>query len=544
MLNGSTDTQILNSTDTAAAAARLPVSASDQPRPCLCHRGDVQFAAVSAQSPRHRSPLSSHSGSSDGRCGSDSSNTPLYLASRHLPSHRPAGALTSTVPCRSSTSGIPSTAGWPHRASGAFTSTIPCHGASNGIPSTAGWPLYTSQPPAVYTTTGDRDPCCRYAGSTSHPAFYTTAGALGSSRPATTTVTTGDPGYQRTTGSTSQPAINTTGGRDPPCRQVGMSPIYTTVGDPCYERTDSVSTQPAVYYSTPADACCPCMGSPSRPVCSGEAGTSLSRSAVHASSGDACRRRDAMSPGRPARVSTAPQHRQLGVSTPTPARMSSHIPVAPCSCAQWVAAGTGGGGGGGGGHPRGPVGMSRIASAAARMSSHIGGAAVAACGHVQSAAAVPRGAGAAAVAAESRAGRTSAAVTSSSSSQDTVEIQLECSLPRRRRHSDPAHDQPRRRQGPAGGHAVDRTTDERSGSRQPRHRRTGMCSSRFSSVLTRPACMIWWRLGSRVVSVLDLGAEGPGFKSQPRCCRVTVLGKLFTPIVPLFTKQRNWYRPS
>ena len=32
----------------------------------------------------------------------------------------------------------------------------------------------------------------------------------------------------------------------------------------------------------------------------------------------------------------------------------------------------------------------------------------------------------------------------------------------------------------------------------------------------------------------------PGFKSQPRRCRVTVLGKLLTPIVPLFTKQRNW----
>ena len=30
------------------------------------------------------------------------------------------------------------------------------------------------------------------------------------------------------------------------------------------------------------------------------------------------------------------------------------------------------------------------------------------------------------------------------------------------------------------------------------------------------------------------------FKSQPRRCPVTVLGKLFTPIVPLFTKQRNW----
>jgi len=42
-----------------------------------------------------------------------------------------------------------------------------------------------------------------------------------------------------------------------------------------------------------------------------------------------------------------------------------------------------------------------------------------------------------------------------------------------------------------------------------------------------------------VVSVLDSGAEGPGFKSQPRRCRVTVLGKLFTPIVPLFTKQQN-----
>ena len=46
-------------------------------------------------------------------------------------------------------------------------------------------------------------------------------------------------------------------------------------------------------------------------------------------------------------------------------------------------------------------------------------------------------------------------------------------------------------------------------------------------------------VGSRVVSVLDSGAEGPRFKSQSRRCRVTVLGKLFTPIMPLFTKQRN-----
>jgi len=51
---------------------------------------------------------------------------------------------------------------------------------------------------------------------------------------------------------------------------------------------------------------------------------------------------------------------------------------------------------------------------------------------------------------------------------------------------------------------------------------------------------IYGWLGSRVVSVLDSGAEGPGFKSQSRCCRVTVLGKLFTPIVPLFTNQQSW----
>jgi len=51
-------------------------------------------------------------------------------------------------------------------------------------------------------------------------------------------------------------------------------------------------------------------------------------------------------------------------------------------------------------------------------------------------------------------------------------------------------------------------------------------------------------LGSRVVSVLDSGAEGPGFKSQLRRCRVTVWGRLSTPIVPLFAKQQNWQQPS
>jgi len=49
--------------------------------------------------------------------------------------------------------------------------------------------------------------------------------------------------------------------------------------------------------------------------------------------------------------------------------------------------------------------------------------------------------------------------------------------------------------------------------------------------------VVGW-LGSQVVSMLDSGAEGPGFKAQPRCCQVTVLRKLFTPIVPLFTKHK------
>jgi len=52
-----------------------------------------------------------------------------------------------------------------------------------------------------------------------------------------------------------------------------------------------------------------------------------------------------------------------------------------------------------------------------------------------------------------------------------------------------------------------------------------------------------WRLqwlSSQVVSMLDSGAEEPGFNSQLRRCRVKVLGKLFTPIVPMFTKEQNW----
>ena len=63
--------------------------------------------------------------------------------------------------------------------------------------------------------------------------------------------------------------------------------------------------------------------------------------------------------------------------------------------------------------------------------------------------------------------------------------------------------------------------------------------SRASCLFAGNYLFVGW-LGSRVVSVLDSGINGPGFKSQSRRCWVTVLGKLFIPIVPLFTKQQNW----
>jgi len=47
---------------------------------------------------------------------------------------------------------------------------------------------------------------------------------------------------------------------------------------------------------------------------------------------------------------------------------------------------------------------------------------------------------------------------------------------------------------------------------------------------------------SRAVSVLDSGAEEPGFKWQPRRCRVTVLANCSHP--SCLTKQRNWQQPS
>ena len=59
-----------------------------------------------------------------------------------------------------------------------------------------------------------------------------------------------------------------------------------------------------------------------------------------------------------------------------------------------------------------------------------------------------------------------------------------------------------------------------------RHSATGVRRFTLHAVLLgRIAIGLQGWLGSRVVSVLDSGAEGPGFKSQSRRCRVTVFGE-------------------
>jgi len=50
-------------------------------------------------------------------------------------------------------------------------------------------------------------------------------------------------------------------------------------------------------------------------------------------------------------------------------------------------------------------------------------------------------------------------------------------------------------------------------------------------------------LGSRVVSVLNSVAEQPGFKSQSRRCRVTVFGKVFTPLCLCSPSSKNCSSP-
>ena len=74
------------------------------------------------------------------------------------------------------------------------------------------------------------------------------------------------------------------------------------------------------------------------------------------------------------------------------------------------------------------------------------------------------------------------------------------------------------------------------------HREGDLCWRLSEFEITKMLIVVFKRSGS-VAEWLECwtqGAEGSGFKSQPRRRRVTVLGKLFTPIVPLFTKQQKW----
>jgi len=50
----------------------------------------------------------------------------------------------------------------------------------------------------------------------------------------------------------------------------------------------------------------------------------------------------------------------------------------------------------------------------------------------------------------------------------------------------------------------------------------------------------WTQAQKRPGSNRDATSRRIASRRQPRRCRVTVLGKLFTPIVLLFTKQQNW----
>ena len=77
-------------------------------------------------------------------------------------------------------------------------------------------------------------------------------------------------------------------------------------------------------------------------------------------------------------------------------------------------------------------------------------------------------------------------------------------------------------------------------SRPSRSMNCSTCTVQQTTVLLRP--LQRW-LGSRVVSVLDSGAVGPGFKLQPRRCQVTVLNKLFTPIAPLLPSSETGSSP-
>ena len=55
---------------------------------------------------------------------------------------------------------------------------------------------------------------------------------------------------------------------------------------------------------------------------------------------------------------------------------------------------------------------------------------------------------------------------------------------------------------------------------------------RFLVQVLRPLVLITYSQCSRVVSVLDSASEGPGFKSQSRCCRVSLRQTVLTHCSP------------
>ena len=120
LLNGSTETQILNSTDTAAAVR--PPSPPRPSGPCLS-RGDVQFAAA----PHQLSSSSSIAGST-GSC-----DVPVDAVSAVAAAAYPAYSLASSRSV-------------PYRGA-----SVPCYSTVHS----AAWQLPSSSQPVIYTAAGN-----------------------------------------------------------------------------------------------------------------------------------------------------------------------------------------------------------------------------------------------------------------------------------------------------------------------------------------------------------------------------------------------------
>ena len=84
----------------------------------------------------------------------------------------------------------------------------------------------------------------------------------------------------------------------------------------------------------------------------------------------------------------------------------------------------------------------------------------------------------------------------------------------------------------------DKIADRQTHTETHRHAHHNTPRSPITGEIT--TLQLYW-LGSRVVSVLDRRVRVQ--IAVATLSGITVLGKLFTPIVPLLTKQRNWQQP-